>query len=183
MTTSSTPLRLPPGPEEPYRIDVDPETLDVLLHLHRDYGNMVSIMSPGGRQTYFVNDPDEVRRILVRRHAKYSKGRGFERVKMLLGNGIIVSDGDVWRRARTMIQPAFSRQNVHKLIEQMTLCCQRRAEHWNTVVGAGELLNITLEMNDFALELILRSSDPGGWIARGAEIAQAHASPAVPFSG
>jgi cytochrome P450 len=157
MTTSSTPLRLPPGPEEPYRIDVDPETLDVLLRLQRDYGNMVSITSPGGRQTYFVNDPDEVRRILVRRHAKYSKGRGFERVKMLLGNGIIVSDGDVWRRARTMIQPAFSRQNVHKLIEQMTLCCQRRAEHWNAVADAGEVLNITLEMNEFALELILRS--------------------------
>ena len=157
MTASSNPLRLPPGPEEPLRIDVDPETLDVLQRLQREYGNMVSIMLPGGRKSCFVNDPEEVRRILVRRHAKYSKGRGFERIKMLLGNGIIVSDGDVWRRARTMIQPAFSRQNVHKLIEQMTHCCEKRAQHWNEVVKTGGVLNITREMNEFALELILRS--------------------------
>jgi cytochrome P450 len=157
MTESSTPLRIPPGPEESFRVDVDPESLELILRLQRDYGNMISIMSPEGRQSYFVNDPDEVRRILVRRHAKYSKGRGFERVKMLLGNGIIVSDGEVWRRARTMIQPAFSRQNVHKLIEEMTLCCEKRAEHWSEVVNEGGVLNITREMNEFALELILRS--------------------------
>ena len=46
-----------------------------------------------GRQSIFVNDADEVRRLLVRHHAKYRKGPGFERVKMLLGNGLIVSDG------------------------------------------------------------------------------------------
>jgi len=157
MTSPSKPLRLPPGPEEPVSIDVDPETLDTLLRLQKTYGNMISMRTPGGRLVYFINDPDEVRRILVRRHAKYGKGRGFERVKMLLGNGIIVSDGDVWRRARTMIQPSFSRQNIHKLIGTMIHCCKERATAWSTVAAAGGVINITREMNEFALELILRS--------------------------
>lgn len=157
MTSPNTPLRLPPGPEEVFRIDVDPETLDRLLTLQREYGNMVSITTPRGRQVYFVNDPDEIRRILVRRHAKYGKGTGFARVRMLLGNGIIVSDGDVWRRARTMIQPAFSRQSAHKLIEPMVLCTRKKAEYWSDVVASNGTLNITREMNEFALELILRS--------------------------
>jgi cytochrome P450 len=157
MTSSSNPLRLPPGPEEPISIDVNPETLDALLRLQNEYGNMVSIRTPGGRLVYFINEPDEVRRILVRRHAKYGKGRGFERVKMLLGNGIIVSDGDVWRRARTMIQPAFSRQNVHKLVATMIRCCKDKEAAWNVVAADGGVLNITREMNEFALELILRS--------------------------
>ncbi len=150
-------MRLPPGPKNPVSIDVNPETLDTLLELQKQYGNMVSMRTPGGRLVYFINDPDEVRRILVRRHAKYGKGRGFERVKMLLGNGIIVSDGDVWRRARTMIQPSFSRQNVHKLIGTMIYCCKEKEAAWSTVAADGGVLNITREMNEFALELILRS--------------------------
>jgi len=157
MTPSCTPLRLPPGPAEAFRIDVNPETLDCLLTLQRQYGNRVSITTPNGRQVFFLNDPDAVRRILVRGHAKYGKGPGFVRVKMLLGNGIIVSDGDVWRRARTMIQPAFSRQCVHKLVEQMMACTRRRASLWRDVVAVNGTLNITREMNEFALELILRS--------------------------
>jgi len=149
--------RIAPGPDKAVPIDVDMETLDVLQDMQTSYGNMVSINSPNGRHALFVNDPDEVRRILVRRHTRYDKGRGFERVKMLLGNGIIVSDGAVWRRARTMIQPAFSKKNVHKLIDQMIACCDNRAEQWNSVVSAGGILNITRQMSEFALELILRS--------------------------
>ncbi len=150
-------MRLPPGPEEPTAINVDRETLVRLQSLQKTYGNMIFVTAPNGRQTIFVNDADEVRRILVRRHSKYGKGRGFKRVEMLLGNGLIVSDGDVWRRARTMIQPAFSRQNVHKLIETMVVCCESRAAHWASVAEAGQTLTITREMSEFALELILRS--------------------------
>jgi enediyne biosynthesis protein E7 len=157
MPSTDVQPRIAPGPKKAIPIDVDMETLDVLQDMQINYGNMVSINSPNGRHALFVNDPDEVRRILVRRHTRYDKGRGFERVKMLLGNGIIVSDGDVWRRARTMIQPAFSKKNVHKLIEQMSACCEKRAEHWGSVVSAGGTLNITRQMSEFALELILRS--------------------------
>ena len=157
MRSTDESPRLPPGPEETHTIDVTPETLETLNTLQHQYGNMVSIMAPDGRRTIFVNEPDEVRRILVRRHSKYGKGRGFKRVEMLLGNGLIVSDGDVWRRARTMIQPAFSKKNVHRLIELMVQCCEHRSQHWIQVSEAGGTLNITKEMSEFALELILRS--------------------------
>ena len=157
MSAESNAVRLPPGPAQPLALDVNAETLDRLLDLQRDYGDMVFVTQPDGRNTIFVNDADEIRRILVRRHTKYGKGRGFKRVEMLLGNGLIVSDGDVWRRARTMIQPAFSRQNVHKLIEVMVQCCQLRAARWRDICAAGDTLNISREMSEFALELILRS--------------------------
>jgi len=118
---------------------------------------MVGMTKSNGRLAYFVNDASEVRRILVRRHSKYHKGPGFERVKMLLGNGLIVSDGDVWRRSRTMIQPAFSKKNVHRLMTVMVACCDRRAVRWAELAARGEQLNITEETSDFALELILIS--------------------------
>ena len=155
MTQSQLAYRRPPGPEQPVTLGIDAETLQTLLSLQKDHGDMVSVEKPNGRLAYFVNDAAEVRRILTRRHARYVKGPGFERVKMLLGNGLIVSDGDVWRRSRTMIQPAFTRQSVHRLIAVMVECCDRRAVRWAAAAERGETLNITAETCDFALELIL----------------------------
>ena len=157
MTEAQLAYRRPPGPDQTVTLGIDQETLAALEGLQRGYGDMVSMTKPNGRLAYFVNDADEVRRILVRRHGRYHKGPGFERVKMLLGNGLIVSDGDVWRRSRTMIQPAFSRQNVHRLMTVMVECCDRRAVHWADLVARGENINITEETSDFALELILIS--------------------------
>ena len=138
-------------------LGIDAETLATLQALQRQHGDMVSMERDNGRLAYFINDAHEIRRILARRHAKYVKGPGFERVKMLLGNGLIVSDGDVWRRSRTMIQPAFSRQNVHRLMSVMVECTDRRALRWAKAAEAGETINITEETCDFALELILIS--------------------------
>ncbi|MBT8111707.1 MAG: cytochrome P450 [Gammaproteobacteria bacterium] len=157
MTEAQLAYRRPPGPDQSVTLGIDQETLTTLETLQREFGDMVSMTKPNGRLAYFVNDASEMRRILVRRHSKYHKGPGFERVKMLLGNGLIVSDGDVWRRSRTMILPAFSRQNVHRLMTVMVECCDRRAVHWADVVARGENINITEETSDFALELILIS--------------------------
>ena len=157
MTDAQLAYRRPPGPEQPVSLGIDRETLATLQGLQREHGDVVSMIQPKGRHAYFVNDAAEVRRILTRRHSRYHKGPGFERVKMLLGNGLIVSDGDVWRRSRTMIQPAFKTQNVHRLMAVMVECCDRRAVHWADIARRGGTLNITEETCDFALELILIS--------------------------
>jgi cytochrome P450 len=157
MTEPQPDYRRPPGPDQPVTLGIDAQTLATLQALQGEHGDMVSMLRPNGRLAYFVNDAVEVRRILARRHSKYHKGPGFERVKMLLGNGLIVSDGDVWRRSRTMIQPAFSRQNVHRLMTVMVECTDRRAASWAQAAANGETINITSETSDFALELILIS--------------------------
>jgi cytochrome P450 len=157
MNDAPTAVRRPPGPPGQVHLGIDPESLDTLLKVRDEYGDIVSMTRRNGRLAYFINDPAEVRRILVRRHGRYVKGPGFERVKMLLGNGLIVSDGDVWRRSRTMIQPAFSRQNVHSLIKVMVRCCDNRALRWAAAAENAEPVNTTAETSDFALELILVS--------------------------
>jgi len=156
MNLSTNDSRFPPGPKEPTPLGVDPQTLDLLFELQASYGNVVAVSKPNGRLAYFVNDAHEVRKLLVRHHTRYCKGPGFERVKMLLGNGLIVSDGDTWRRSRRMIQPAFKQQNIHNLIGVMVACAQARAASWAKVAAEHGTLDITREMSDFALELILR---------------------------
>ncbi|MEX0706354.1 MAG: cytochrome P450 [Woeseia sp.] len=146
-----------PGPDEVIAIDIGPQSLATLVDLRDRFGNVVAVKTPKDRLALFINDPDAVRRLLVRHHANYRKGRGFERVEMLLGNGLIVSDGDTWRRSRTMIQPAFSRQNVHRLLGCMRTCTETVAQRFEEAATAGEAVNVTQAMSDFALELILRA--------------------------
>ncbi|MGI9271419.1 MAG: cytochrome P450 [Woeseiaceae bacterium] len=166
MTAASVDFKRPPGPADAVALGIDPATLTTLCDLRDKYGDIVSMQRPNGRLAYFVNDPDDVKRILVKRHARYSKGPGFERVKMLLGNGLIVSDGDIWRRSRTMIQPAFSRQKIHELTDVMLRCAERLEKRWSAVVDEGGGINITEETSRFALDLILISTfgdDASAW--------------------
>jgi cytochrome P450 len=158
MTASSLDFKRPPGPASAVALGIDPGTLATLRMLRDEYGDVVSMQRPNGRLAYFINDPAEVRRILVKRHTRYDKGPGFERVKMLLGNGLIVSDGDVWRRSRTMIQPAFSRQKIHDLTDVMVACAEALDKRWSAVVEQGGSINITEETSRFALDLILIST-------------------------
>jgi cytochrome P450 len=103
-----------------------------------------------------INDPALIRQVLVGNHTNYCKGVGFERVKMLLGNGIIVSDGEVWRRRRTMIQPGFSRANIARLTEDVRRMTLPLRDQWQQT-GPGQVLDVTTVMSHYALDIILHA--------------------------
>ncbi len=155
---STTALPLPPGPEQPMALDIDLPSQQAISRLLTQYGDIFRVRIPKRKQaTYIVTNPDAVKQILVSNHSNYIKGRGFERVKMLLGNGIIVSDGDFWRRQRTMIQPAFSRKHIHRMNAMMQQVTQQLIPRWQHKADRHEALDISTEMSEFALELILRA--------------------------
>ncbi|HEX7025698.1 MAG TPA: hypothetical protein VF268_00510, partial [Gammaproteobacteria bacterium] len=93
--TSSYPLSsVPPGPAEKHDINISEESFPVIRELVKAYPDICRIGAKSRVQdTYLLNHPDAVKRVLIDNHKNYVKGVGFERVKLLLGNGIIVSNG------------------------------------------------------------------------------------------
>lgn len=158
MTDSNQPRPcLPPGPDQPFTINTDHETFQSIPLWLDEYGDVVKVYSDTRKRTgYIVNHPDYIRHILVKNHANYHKGPGFERVKMLLGNGIIVSDGAFWRRQRRMIQPAFGKRSIEKLCSQVERCNQELLQQWLVKADAGEEIDLTYEANKLSLQVILR---------------------------
>jgi cytochrome P450 len=61
---------------------------------------------------FFVNHPQYVRDILVTNNRNFAKGRGLERTKRLLGNGLLTSEGEFHLRQRLLIQPAYHRERI-----------------------------------------------------------------------
>jgi len=157
--TSTKPksLTLPAGPETPYDINTTDESFPKVADYIAEYGNFCLIKPVlRGNNTILINDPDAVKAILVKNHENYKKGPGFERVKMLLGNGIIVSDGAFWRRQRRMIQPAFSRQCIEGLAKKMQKANQQWLMRWQEKAEKNELLDVSSETSELSLEVILR---------------------------
>jgi cytochrome P450 len=149
---------LPPGPAAPFDVNVDEPTFRAMPAWFDAHGPIVRTVSPhGARDCYVIFDPDAIRRVLVTNHRNYMKGRGFQRVKMLLGNGLIVSEGKHWRRQRRMLQPAFQRPSVARLSETMRRVTLRCLDRWRAAAEGGRALDMTYETSAFALDVILES--------------------------
>ncbi len=147
-----------PGPAERYDINVDEASFARLREWHREYGDLYALAPLRRRNpSVVVNDPDVVRQVLIGNHRNYRKGVGFERVKMLLGNGIIVSDGDFWRSQRRMLQPAFHKRVIENMAVMMQRLSRAQADRWHRAAEQGETIDLTLDMVELSLEVVLRA--------------------------
>ncbi len=154
----STAPYLPPGPDTPYDLNTTAESFHDLQPWVKTWPEMFSLQPVKRKEpALFVNHPDYLKRILVSNHEAYQKGVGFERVKMLLGNGIITSDGPFWRKQRRMIQPAFSRDMIARLAGQMKQLNLQLLEKWHNLARQQAVINITDVTNELALNIILRA--------------------------
>ena len=145
----------PPGPTgEPVlgsgrRYADDPFAF--IAALEESYGD-ISRFEMGPIPTYMVTDPDAIERILV------SDADGFRKPAFqgdalgeLLGEGLLLSEGETWERQRDLAQPAFSMRRLLGLSDRITDHATAMTDGW----GAGETIDIETEMARVTLRVIL----------------------------
>ncbi|MEO7775709.1 MAG: cytochrome P450 [Steroidobacteraceae bacterium] len=158
MTDTAAPLRLPPESDHPFDIGSTEDSLERMRDLYARFGDIYRVYAPGRQSyTYVVNHPDDVRRILITNNRNYTKGVGFDRIKILLGNGIIVSEGEFWKRQRRMIQPTFHRKVVARFGELIAKSNDQLLARWQAAAVAGAPINVTDDMSILTLEVVLRA--------------------------
>jgi len=158
MDNTKAALHHPPEPALQFDIGSTDDSLDRMCELFARFGDTYRVYAPGRRSyTYVIHHPEDVKRVLVANHRNYRKGVGLDRVSILLGNGIMTSEGDVWKRQRYMMQPYFHRRVITEfaqLIDQANDRFMARCEE--QAARAGEI-NITDEMSELTLDIVLRS--------------------------
>lgn len=88
------------------------DRLRLLSDAAGEFGDVVRL-SMGPKTIYFFNHPDHAKHVLADNSANYRKGMGLiEARRRLLGDGLLTSEGDLWRRQRRTIQPAFRRERI-----------------------------------------------------------------------
>ena len=155
MTTNGN--RMPPGPKGlpllGLALDIRRNALGTLQRLAREYGDVVS-MPVMGMPRVLLNRPEYTQQLLILEHAKLHKSALTKFVVgPLLGQGLLISEGDFWRRQRRLAQPAFHRSRTNEYSPVMVECSLQKMREWRT----GETRNIAAEMMKLTLEVAVRT--------------------------
>jgi len=143
-------IAYPPGPARSIRTLViygpgrDP--LAFFSNLAKTYGD-ISHVHMAGEHLFLLNHPQLVRDVLVTNQRSFHKGRGLERAKRLLGEGLLTSEDATHLRQRRLMQPAFHRERITSYASVMTRYADRVQRGWTdegTIDAAQEMTRLTL---------------------------------------
>ena len=158
MTANESESKQPPEAELQFDIGASDDSLERMKELFARHGDTYRVFAPGRKSySYVVHHPDDVKRVLVSNHRNYTKGAGLDRVKILLGKGLMTSEGELWRHQRYMMQPFFHRRIVTEFAQTLEAVNENFSARWDGFVARGELLNLTEEMSELTLDIVLRS--------------------------
>jgi cytochrome P450 len=126
--------------------------IEFLTRAAQEYGDVVYFRF-GPQPVFFLNHPDLIREVLVTHDQKFMKGRGLERAKRLLGEGLLTSEGVFHRRQRRLAQPAFHRQRMQAYGTTMTRYAEDLQRSWKD----GAVLEIDQEMMRLTLSIVAKT--------------------------
>jgi cytochrome P450 len=132
--------------------------LQAFYDWHQDYGDLVSFRL-ATRQFYLFSHPKLVEQALIRQSDIFKKIYNPEKptgIALILGQGLVTSQGDLWQRQRQLMQPVFQRSNVTTLLPLMVTAGNNMLNRWRQL-GEGAHLNLSNEMTRLTLEVITQT--------------------------
>jgi len=123
------------------------------VRLMARYGDVVRVPFAPRRWWFVLSRPEHAEHVLAANQDNYVKAFTYRPLRALVGDGLLTSEGDMWRRHRRLIQPVFSRRDVTGFGPQMTAAAQRLAGRWNALPD-GSVVNVAQEMGALTLEIV-----------------------------
>lgn len=146
----------PPGPKSftplGCKAALTSDPLGFLSRLHKEYGDVCSFRV-GTRRVVQLSHPDYVREFFVMQHDKLRKTGLMKQAEPLLGQGLFLSEGDVHRSQRKLIQPAFTRQYVRLYASVIAETIGDVSQKWKH----GACFELFTEMSELTLRLTTRT--------------------------
>ncbi|MBF6647290.1 cytochrome P450 [Methylobacter sp. BlB1] len=145
-----------------------------LCSWQRDYGDLVSFRL-ATRQLYLFSHPQLVEQALVKQSHNFVKMYNPKKptgLSLILGQGLLTSQGDLWRRQRRLMQPVFQRANLTSMLPQMITAGNNLLHRWQQL-GDEAQVNLADEMMQLALEVITQTMFSTSVLDKVGEIASA----------
>jgi cytochrome P450 len=145
----------PPGPKghllgDNLR-DYARDPLGFLSRCAREYGDIVQLCFMG-QTFYLLSHPDLIEYVLVENNRNFTKTKILKRNGRLLGEGLLTSEGEFWRRQRRLAQPAFHRKRVDAYGDVMVAFAERSLEAWRD----GQTLDVHEQIMHLTLEIVAK---------------------------
>jgi cytochrome P450 len=127
------------------------DMLGALTEVKDKYGDFVRTRLP--LHIYFVYDPRAIEEILVKKAESFRKDYTSRLLKRVVGNGLLLSEGDTWRRQRRLVQPAFHHQQLQSYAALMVGAIERAMTGWR----GGEVRDVHADMMGVTLDIVAES--------------------------
>lgn len=105
------------------------DAVGFVLRTARELGPLFRVPM-GPRTLTLIAHPDDLRRVLQEEQKTYPRGKVVDPIRPMLGNGLPMSDGEVWRRKRRTMQPAFNRSRIVRLADTMSAVTRRYVDRF-----------------------------------------------------
>ncbi len=120
------------------------------------YGDAIRLPITPRRTAYLLSRPEHAGHVLAANQDNYVKAFTYRPLRALIGDGLLTSEGERWRRHRRLIQPAFSRPQVTACGTIMAAAAQSLACRWDRLPD-GSPLEVTDQLGGLALEIAGRA--------------------------
>lgn len=126
------------------------DPLQFLSDMQTQYGDIVKLPLAGN--AVLICHPDAVRYVLQENHRNYQKGQDYKRMSVVVGQGLLTANGELWRRHRRLLQPGFHKQKIAGFADIMVARTKQRLAKWReqgtelTVDLHAEMMALTLEI-------------------------------------
>lgn len=147
-TPPGPPRHLPFGQLREFRRD----KLAFMQSLRR-YGD-ISLFWFGPFPAYYVSSPDFIQQVLVTDADKMYKSSVLKKaLRQVLGNGLLINDGDSWKRQHKLVMPAFHSKRIGAYADVMVQYTQRMLDRWQT----GEMRRIDEDMGELTMRIVAKT--------------------------
>lgn len=131
--------------------------LDFAGTLWREHGDVFQVRI-GRRTLVFAMHPDAVEHVNVGHRQGYDKLGSYDGVrKYLIGEGLVTSTGELWRRQRKLMAPFYTPKGVQAYAELMARDGAGLVDRWEALARAGTEVDIAEEMTDITASIILKA--------------------------
>ena len=117
--------------------DMRRDQLSVFTAARRDHGDVVRLRF-GWATVHLLAHPDAIKHVFVDNVRNFDKQTpGFEKLRTILGNGLLTSDGAFWLRQRRIAQPGFSRERIQRFAPVMAEATDHLIDQWLSLRSLG----------------------------------------------
>ena len=109
------------------------------------------------RSLFFVANPDVIQHVLQTNQKNYLKSPAYRQLRLALGQGLITSEGDFWRKQRRLAQPAFHKKQLEGLFELMVEVSEEYIDDLSKRCRESRQFNISKEMMKVTADIVLKT--------------------------
>jgi cytochrome P450 len=133
-------------------LDFQRNPVELMMSLHRRYGQIVQFPGPVGMRIVSAASPDSIRDVLVTNAETLIKPPAFKKVfESTFGNGLFFSEGNFWKRQRKLSQPAFHHGRISMHTERMLHHIEHTIEGWQ----GQESISLNKQMRALTLSIVV----------------------------